>query len=287
MILVTGAGGTVGSQVVKDLQLIQAPFKAAFHSVDKAEAARTKGIDAVVIDYGRPDTLRAAFRNIDRLFLLGPNELNQTELEQNAIEAAKAAGVKHVVKLSVWNAGDEAYSFARIHRPAEKALETSGLAWTFLRPNGFMQNVVNYMGDTIRAEGKIFSAVGEAKMSHVDVRDIAAVAAKALTGPGHEKKTYTLSGPEALTYAEMAAELSKVLGRTITHVSLPPADLKGGMLAAGIPEEYADRLLDLERYYREGQASRVTNDVHHVTGRAPVRFEQFARDSTSSLRVAS
>ncbi|HEX9783604.1 MAG TPA: SDR family oxidoreductase [Opitutaceae bacterium] len=286
MVIITGAGGTVGSHVIKELQSTKTPFRAAYFSESKVKAARAHGIDAVTIDYSRPETLSAALKGSDRLFLLGPNALHQTELELNAVEAAKSAGIKHIVKLSVWRADEESYSFAKIHRPVEKAIEASGMAWTFVRPNGFMQNVVTYMGESIKAEGAFYSAVGEAKMSHVDVRDIAAVVVKALTETGHDKKAYTLSGPEALSYSEMAQVLSTVLGRPIRHVSLPPAELKSGMLATGINETYADRLLDLDRYYREGQASRITSDIKHVTGRDPIRFEQYARDHASSLRSA-
>jgi uncharacterized protein YbjT (DUF2867 family) len=286
MILITGAGGTVGSEVIKQLASADIPFRATYFSNAKADAARANGIEAVLIDYNRPDTLRAALQGSDRLFLLGPSAPNQTQLELNAVAAAKAAGVRHIVKLSVLGADEEQFVIARIHRPVEKAIEASGLAWTFLRPNGFMQNIVTYMGDTIRTEGAFYTASGEAKISHVDVRDLAAVAVRALTEPGHERKTYALTGPEALTYDEIAAVLSKVLGRPIRHVSLSPSDLKSGMLAAGSPEWYADMLLDLERYYREQGASRVTSDIKQVTGFEPRRFEQYARDHSPALQPA-
>ena len=284
MICVTGAGGTVGSELIKQLESANAPFRAAYFSKEKSEAARAREIDAVIIDYNHPEILRAAFQGCDKLFLLGPNALNQTQLELNAVEAAKAVGLRHVVKQSVMGAAEEEYSLAKIHRPVEKAIESSGMAWTFLRPNSFMQNVVTYMGETIKAEGAFFSASGEAKISHVDVRDIAAVAVKALTEPNHEGKACTLTGPEALTYDQLANELSKVLGRPISHISLSPSDLKNGMLAEGMPEEIADRMLDLERYYREDQASRITTDIKQVTGRDPRRFAQYARDCASSLQ---
>ncbi len=286
MIYVTGAGGTVGSEVIKQLESAKAPFRAAYFSNEKAEAARARGIDAVIIDYNRRDTLRAAFQGCDKLFLLGPNALNQTQLELNAVEAAKAVGVRHIVKQSVLGADEEAFGLAKVHRPVEKAIDSSGFAWTFLRPNSFMQNVVTYKGETIKAEGAFYSASGKAKISHVDVRDIAAVAVKALTEPNHEGKAYTLNGPEALTYDELANELSKVLGRSISHINLSPSDLKNGMLAEGMPEEIADRMLDLERYYREDQASRLTNDIKQVTGRDPRRFAQYARDCASLLQSA-
>ncbi len=286
MICVTGAGGTVSSELIKELESAKAPFRAAYFSKKKVEAARAKGIDAVIMDYNRPEMLRAAFQGCDKLFLLGPNALNQTQLELNAVEAAKAVGVQHIVKQSVRGADEEAFSLALIHRPVEKAIESSGMTWTFLRPNSFMQNVVTFMGETIKAEAAFYSASGEAKISHVDVRDIAAVAVKALTEPTHAGKAYMLTGTEALTYDELANELSKVLGRPIRHISLSPSDLKHGMLAEGMPEAIADRMLDLERFFREDQASRITNDIKQVTGRDPRRFAQYARDYASSLQSA-
>lgn len=153
MICVTGAGGTVGSELIKQLESANAPFRAAYFSKEKAEAARARGIDTVIIDYNRPEILRAAFQGCDKLFLLGPNALNQTRLELNAVEAAKAVDVRHIVKQSVMGADGEASALALVHRPVEKAIESSGMAWTFLRPNSFMQNVVTFMAETIKAEG--------------------------------------------------------------------------------------------------------------------------------------
>lgn len=279
MICVTGAGGTVGSEVVRQLGETNVDFRAAYHSKNKVEAAREKGIDAVLIDYNDPETLKKAFEGCDKLFLLGPNMPNQAELEINAVDAAKAAGVKHLVKLSVMRADEEEYDFGRIHREVEKAIEASGLDWTFLRPNSFMQNTVTYMSQTIKAQSAFYTAADDARIGHVDVRDIAAVAVKALTEPGHEGKAYTLNGPEALTYDQLAASLSDALGRKIQHINIPPADLKGAMLAEGTPEIFVDRLLDLERYYREGKADRNTSDIKQVTGRDPRNFAEYARET--------
>src|SRR5262245_55260901 len=255
MICVTGASGTVGSEVLRQLQAAKAAVRGGFFSKEKAEAARAKGIEAVLLDYDRRETLRAAFKGCDALFLLGPTAVNQTRLEQNAVEAAKEAGVRRIVKLSVLGADEEGFAFARIHRAVEKAIESSGLAWTFLRPNGFMQNVVTYLGATIRDAGAFHTASGDAKISHVDVRDIAAVAVKALTGTGHERKAYTLTGPEALTYDDLAGDLTRALGRPIRHVRILPAEMRAGIVAAGTPEPIADQLIDLERFYREDGAS--------------------------------
>ena len=287
MICITGAGGTVGQEIVKQLQLTKVPYRVAYFSQRKMETALNQGLDAVMIDYNHPETLHRAFTGCDQLFLLGPNVPNQTQLELNAVEAAKAVGVKHIVKQSVMGAQEESYSLALVHRPVEKAIELSGMKWTFLRPNSFMQNVVTFMGDTIKASNTFYSASGQAKIAHVDVRDIAAVAVKALIEPNHVGKAYTLTGTEAITYDKLADILSQVLGRSIYHISLSPTDLKQGMLAEGIPEAIVDRMLDLERYYREDGASRITNDIKQITGKEPRYFVQYVSDYSSLLQSES
>ena len=282
MICVTGAGGTVGSEVVRQLAEVNADFRAAYHSKNKVDAAREKGIDAVMIDYNNAETLKNALEGCDKLFLLGPNMPNQAELEINAVHAAKAAGVRHIVKLSAIGADAEDFDFGRIHREVEKAIEASGLDWTFLRPNSFMQNTVTFMSEPIKARSAFYTAADDARIGHVDVRDIAAVAVKALTEPGHEGKAYALNGPEALSYDDVAAELSKALGREISHINIPPEDLKGAMLKEGMPEILTDRLMDLERYYRDGKADRNTSDMKQVTGRDPRSFADYARETAAT-----
>jgi uncharacterized protein YbjT (DUF2867 family) len=285
MICITGASGTVGREVVKQLQAIGAPFRAAVSSPSSAEALHARGLGAVICDYHQPNTVRAALRGCDTLFLLGPNLIDQTELEIGVVEAAKAAGIRHIVKLSVMGAVDEAYSLAHVHRPVEKAIEASGLTWTFLRPNSYMQNVITFMKPTIQSDSMFYSASGDARISHVDARDIAAVAAQALTASDqHHGKAYLLTGPEAITYDELAAALSSVLDRPITPVGLPSDDLKAGMLAEGMREPLADRMLDLERYFREGHARHISSDIERATGRPPTPLMQYLRDHLSLLR---
>ncbi len=284
MILILGASGTVGSEIVRQLKAAGVPFKAGYRSEEQVRAAAANGIEGVLADYAQPETLDAAFAGIDRLFLLGAGGGDQTQLEINAVNAAKRAGVRHLVKLSVWGAEGEAFSFAKIHRPVERAIEQSGLAWTFIRPNGFMQNVANYYAQSIRTQGAFYGSAGDARISHVDVRDIAAVVVKVLTTPGHEGKTYTLSGPEALTYGEIAKKVGDARGSAVSYVNLEPQQLRGGMIAAGIPDDYADLLLDLNRYYAEGHAAKVTSDVKQVTGRDPISFDQWANENAASLK---
>lgn len=277
MILVTGASGTVGTEVVKALAGEGAPFRAGYHS--NPDRLRAAGAEAVPLDYDRPETLRPALAGVEAVFLLS----RLVAPEVAVVRAAKEAGVRRIVKLSVWGAGEEAFTFARWHRPVEKEIEASGLEWTFLRPNGFMQNIPNFFAPTIKAQGAIYTSAAGAQISHVDVRDVAAVAARVLTDGGHAGKAYELSGPQALTYDEIAGILSTVLGRKVSHVSIPDEALKQGAIAAGISPTYAEALVDLNQAYRAGKGSRVSSDVRAVTGRDPIAFEAFARDYAPAM----
>jgi uncharacterized protein YbjT (DUF2867 family) len=284
MILVTGAGGTVGSEVIAQLQRAGAKFRAAVHSDDKLKVAKAKGIDAVKIDFDRVETLREALRGVDKVFLLTGSVPNQVEQETNLVKTAKEAGVKHIVKLSVVGAHKERIIFSRIHRAAEKAIEASGISWTFLRANSFMQNLVNYDGETIRSQDAFYGAAGDGKISHIDVRDIAAVAVKVLTETGHAGKTYELNGPEALSYTQVAEKISKASGKKISYVDVPPDQLKQGMLEAGLPDAYAEALLDLHAFYKRNEASTRSDDIKRVTGRDPITFDQYATENAAAFR---
>ena len=277
MILVTGASGTVGSEVVKALGASRARVRAAYrtHAPDLPE-----GVEAVALDYNRPLTLRPALEGVETLFLVS----NSITPELTVVDEARHAGVKRIVKLSVLHAADEGYIFARWHRAAEKHIEASGLSWTFLRSNGFMQNVVTYMGETIRAHSAFSSSGGDGAASHIDVRDLGAVAASVLLESGHEGEAYELTGPSAITYGQIAETLTSVLGRPIRYVPITHEQYKRALLAAGTPEPWADALVDLNRYYAEGHAAGVSPSVRRVTGRDVIPFAQFARDYADRLR---
>src|SRR5262245_41057282 len=203
MILVTGSGGTVGKELVKELRHAGAPVRAGYHTRPPA----APGVQGVRIDLATGEGLDAAVAGAEAVFLLVGEVDDQTAAEIRVVEAARRARVKRLVKLSVFGAETEEYSFARIHRPVERAVEASGISYTLLRPVSFMQNFVNYHGDTIRRANAIYLPCGDAREGHVDARDIARAAARALTGDGHEGKAYVLTGPELLSYTEAAAKL--------------------------------------------------------------------------------
>lgn len=287
MILVTGASGTVGSEVVKQLREAGAKVRAAFNNPEKAERAKKQGIEAVVFDLNDRSGIAAALKGVDKVFLLGPTVPNQTDVENNVVEEAKKAGVKHIVKLSVLDAPAEKYTLAKWHRAVEKNIEKTGVPYTFLRCNEFMQNTINYYLPTIKAEGAFYLSTKDFKVSPVDARDIAAVAVKALTSSGHENKAYDLTGPEALNHEQVAQKLSAASGRQIKYVDIPPAAYKEGAIAAGIPDWYADLLLNLYAFYGEGRSAQVSNDVERVTGRKARSFDDFAREHAQAFKAAA
>jgi uncharacterized protein YbjT (DUF2867 family) len=287
MILVTGAGGTVGSEVLRQLRQAGVPARAGLYSADKVASAKAQGQDAVRIDFADGTSVAEASKGVDKIFLLGATTPNQVQEETTVVEEAKKAGVQHVVKLSVLFADQEAYAFARFHRAVEKTIEASGLPFTFVRANGFMQNFVNYYGQSIRGQNSFYLPNGDGRISHVDVRDIAAVAVAALTQSGHAGKAYEITGPEALSGNDVAARLSAALGRKISYVDIPSDAFRQGALGMGTPAFYVDALADLQRFYAEGGAAVVSPDVEKVTGRKAGTFDQFARDYGSALKASA
>ncbi len=284
MILITGASGNVGKEVLKQAVAAGLKVRAAFQSATKAATAPS-GVEIATVDFNQPETLRAACKGVDKVFLVGPPAQNLAALERRAVDAIKQAGGPHIVKLSAMG-GREAI-FPRQHAESEDYIKSSGVAYTFLRPNGFMQNLINYNAPTINTQNAFYGCQGDGKVSHIDIRDVAAVALKALANDKHKGMTYTLTGPRALTNAEMAQILSDDLGRDIAYVDMPADQFKQALLGAGLPEWSANALVDLQQLYRSGGASAVTNDVEQVLRRKARSFEQFSRDYiTAFQRVA-
>ena len=283
MIVVTGASGAVGSALLGELRACAHPVRAAYRSPAQAAQAVDAGQPAVAVDFSDPATLPPALDSATALFLLGAMSPAQAEQELNVVSAAQAAGIPRVVKLSVWRADEQLTPIARLHRPVEQALESSGLGWTFLRPNFYMQNFSRQMSASIRDDGMLAQPATSAPISFVDISDVARVAARALTTPGHDGKTYDITGPAALTYDQAAATFTQELGRPVRFIGLSDQQARAGMLQRGLPEFYADALLDVSRAYRHGGVGQVTSTVHDLTGQPPVTFTQFVRDHRSAF----
>jgi uncharacterized protein YbjT (DUF2867 family) len=275
MILVTGAGGGVGTELLAQLREAGHPARGGYRSEQRALQA---GGDAVVFDLDRPDSLAAGLDGIDALFLIGAMGPKQTEQELAAVAAATQAAVRHLVKLSVWRADELLTPIARIHRPVEEALEASGIGSTILRPNFYMQNFARQMASSISTAGEIAQPASWAPISFVDTRDVARVAAAVLTGDSHEGRVYSLTGPQALTFERAAQTFTAVLDQPCAFVELSDQEARARMLARGLPEFHADALIEVSRAYREGGAETVTDDVEQLTGRRPTSLSTFVRD---------
>jgi uncharacterized protein YbjT (DUF2867 family) len=280
MILITGAGGNVGREVLKQITQTGARIRAAFQSPGKA--AVPDGVEIAIVDFNRSDTLKAALKDVDRVFLVGPPTAELPALERKAVDVIAQSGVQQIVKLSAM--GGRGATFPRQHTESEDYIRSSGVPYTFLRPNGFMQNIVNYNAPTINAQNAFYGSEGDGRVSQIDIRDVAAVAVKVLTENGRLGKTYTLTGAEALNNTEIARVLSDVLGREIRFINLPPAELKKALLSAGMAEWSADAILDLQRFYREDKAATVTRDVEEILGRKPTGFGKFVEDNRSAFQ---
>ena len=278
MILITGATGMVGSEVVKRLSAHGVPVRAVTRDPWKADANRFPHVQFVQGDFEDVDSMCRACAGVDRAFL-STNSTECTEHQQIAFtRVAQRSGVRHIVKLSQLHANTNSPGrFLRYHAAVEAAVQASGLTFTFLRPNLYMQGLLNFR-QSIQEQSAFFAAAGDARISTVDVRDLADVAVAALTTAQHDNKIYALTGPEALTFAEMSHQLSKAIGRTITFVDMPPESMRAALAHLGFPAWQADGLLEEFAMYRRGEAAGVEPGVREALGRPPRAFDAFARD---------
>lgn len=280
MILVTGATGTVGSHLVRELANSGVPTRALVRSVDAVSSLLDIGIEPTVGAFEDDDSLRRALAGVERVFLLSPAGTDAMVDQQLRVFEAVTRGsdVSHVVKLSSITA-DEATdaSIVAAHRQIEEALERSGIAWTHLRPNWFMQNELAN-GRSIGTDG-VFQAPDVSRVSMIDARDVAAVAAQVLTGDGHEGNAYTLTGPEPLSYADVAVVYSRVLDRPVRWQRVTLGEARAAMVASGLPVELAAGFCEvLRRYHQGGVTEHVSPAVAELIGREPRTFDQFVRD---------
>jgi uncharacterized protein YbjT (DUF2867 family) len=284
MILVTGASGTVGKAVLNEVARSEVKHKAMYRSAEEAAKAPA-GTTTVVADFSKKETLAPALRDVDGVYLVCSPIPDLVQLESNMIDASVAASVKHIVLNSALGAGDHPKSFPSWHRKVEDKLKSTGISFTILRPNSFHQNVVTHFAPSIRAQGVFYSSMGQARVSFLDVRDIALVAAKALAGGQHSGKTYELSGPEALSYAQIADKISKHTGRTVQYVDIPAEAQRKAMLDQGMPAWQVDALLDLQEYYTSGKGGIVDQVLPSLLGRSPITIDRFLSEFAREFRT--
>src|SRR5215813_8065080 len=283
MILITGANGNVGTIVVKKLAEGKRPVRAFVRNRTQAREITLPGVELVEGDFTKPKTFARALDGVEKLFLLTPSSAHAEQQQCNFVDAAKSAKVKRIVKLSQLGASTSAPGrFQRYHGAVEHYILKSKIPYTFLRPNLFMQGLLNFR-QTIPSQGAFYAPVSHARISVIDVRDIGAAAAKTLTEPKHEEKIYELTGPEALTHAEMAEQLSQAVGKPIKHAEVLPEIMKDMFRKAGLPAWQADGVVEDYDHYRKGEAEHVSSAVRDLTGYEATFFAQFALDNATKF----
>lgn len=279
-VLVTGATGTVGSLVVSGLLERQATVRAFVHSEDpRAEALRDQGVEVVVGDLLDDQLLDRAVGDAVKVFSLTPPVQDQI-MQANAITAAalRSGSNPHVVRLSVAKSSVSApMVISAQHGEIDQVLRDSGLPVTFLKPNFFMQNTL-LGADSVGSQGVLFQAMGDGKLGMIDARDIADVAVEVLTGMGHEGKSYTLTGPESISFTQLAQQLSESVGKDVTAVDVPVVAARQSMIEMGFPEWVAAAFSDYFGYYRNNYGDFFTDDVRNLTGRTARTYRDFSRD---------
>ena len=277
-ILVAGATGTIGRRLVPLLVERGHQVRALVRSEGKAVGVARCGAEAVVGDWDDPASVEQAMDGIDTLFLLTPSHPRAAEWASVALVGAKRAGVSRVVRLSTPPPGaggstDNTYQ----HGHTEREIHDSGLGFTILRPNFFMQNLL-LSAPTLLADSSIYWGLGEGRVGLVDVGDIAEVAARVLTDARWDGATYTLTGPQSLTFHDVAGALSRALGRQVKYVPVSLAAVEEACLAMGLGGWYASMTRDYSKAYAEGWGDLTTNAVEQITGRPARSFATFARE---------
>ena len=259
MILVTGANGLNGSELVRRLSARGVPVRALVRSSARASwLASLPMVEIAEGDMARPETLIVPLRGVERAMLISSSDPMMLEVQSNFIDEARKAGVKQVVKLSeIMPELDSPFRFARMHGEIERRLEASGMAFTHLRAGEFMHAYFRQVPSII-ARGAFFLPMVDAKIASIGIGDIAEVAVTVLTSSGHEGKIYPITGPEALSMAEVAEKLSAATGKSIRYVNVAPEEAKRAQLANGVPPYTADALAELFAERRKGKESQVS-----------------------------
>lgn len=278
-VLVTGATGNVGREVVNALHDLGAPARATARNAQNADHVPDTADETVRFDFGKRETYAAAFDGVRKLFLMRPPAISDVETYMKpVITYAAAVGVEQIAFLSLIGVEEKSYV---PHYKVEKLVKASGVSYTFLRAGFFMQNLNTTHRADIVEHDEIFIPAGDARTAFVDVRDIGAVAARVLTTPGHENAAYELTGKEALTYDEVAGIFTDVLGREIAYANPSLLRFAWRMKQRGHPWTYVAVTTGLYLSTRRGSAAAVTGGVRRLLGREPITMRQYVEDYAS------
>ncbi|MEL7351398.1 MAG: SDR family oxidoreductase [Cyanobacteria bacterium P01_A01_bin.116] len=282
-ILIAGATGTNGRMLTARLASAGYFVRALVRNSQSAQALAQPNVQLFEGDLNDPASIESAFENVSRAFIATAMVPNTVELFQNFFDAAKKTTGAHIVKFSALGAGEGAQSvIQQQHTESDNALIESGLPYTILRPNSFYQNML-WSAESIRETGQFYLPFGEAKQSLVDVRDLTEVAVQAFTDTAHQGKIYELTGPEGLSYYEVAQQLGSVIGKALTYVPVPNEAALQGMMESGTPEWTAKAIAQLYSVFATGEYADTNNNIQLITGQSATPFLDWAKDHKSAF----
>lgn len=277
-ILVTGGTGTIGSYLLKYLKEYDARYKVFVRNARKADKLRSEGHEVVMGDFEDKDSVEKAMAGVSKVFLNSSAGPQQVSHQLTVVEAAGSNSVSHIVKVSAWGTGpDSSLHMGRWHSDIEQAIRDSGMTYTFLQANGFMQNFFAY-SSSIKGQGRIFAPT-QGKYSAVDASDVARVAARVLTGDGYDNQTYELTGPSAVGMRDVARAISTVINKEVRYVPISSKDAEKNMRSSGMPDWLVEDLMELSRMYATNQASHVSSDISRLTGSRATDVSRFSEDN--------
>jgi uncharacterized protein YbjT (DUF2867 family) len=288
VILVTGASGKTGFPIVGELASAGVPVRALVHTKAKKNMFENmREVELVEGDYNDTRSLEGALNGIHTAYLVSPPSPDQVRLQTNFVNMARLTGLKHVVKLSALGTGtDSPVGLLRDHAEIEDYIRKTGIAYTFLHPHFFMDNLLGD-SESVTRDGVLYSPLGDARIAPIAVQDIASVAARILIDGGHRGTTYVLTGPESMTFSEIAAVWSKVIGKTIRYSPVSFDAARQGMVLSGMPAWLAQDIVRLMKTWAEGKGDIASNYVERIIGRKPISIQEFLMAHKSQfLKVA-
>jgi uncharacterized protein YbjT (DUF2867 family) len=292
LILVIGGRSKIGAALITELldrgEHVRALVRAGEGAGGLSTGSLSSGglpaaAEAVTGDLADEGSLVTAMTGIEKVFLLSSPHPDAVGWHRNAIDAARRTQVRLLVRSSILGADRETPAeFINAHATCDRYLEDSGLPYVIVRPNLFLQNVPEFTIPSVDESGTFYADAGQARISMVDTRDVAAVAAVALTGPGQAGAHYDVTGPEALSYADVADRLTSALGRPVSYADAPDDAVRQALLGAGLSEWFAGALAGLYQDYRrsgtDGYAAQVSDTVRQLTGRPARSLDDLLRE---------
>jgi uncharacterized protein YbjT (DUF2867 family) len=274
-VLVTGATGNTGSLLVPALLRAGVDVRIFVRNEAKAKPFKDSGAEVIIGDLDKPETILPAVKDVDKIYLLTWNGETQLQQAKNVINAAKQAGNPHIVRHSMW--GSDNSRIIKQGYQIDEIIKSSGLPWTILKPTFYMQNIM-MAAQTISSDGVMYWAMKDGKLGMIDVRDIADAAFAVITGEGYEGKSYILTGPEAISFNDIAKIFSRVLDKDVKYINVPGEVSIQAMVGMGVPEWIAHGYAELSEGFSNNFANSTTKNVEFLTGHPARSFEEFAND---------